>query len=1512
MSEQTIDRVQLEIEASAKGVNETFDKIERKASALKKALSGFNTSEIANLAKKLSQVQTSLNKINGGNKSSVGVDTTNMTKAENNIKKSVSAIQQSLAGLNAYANAALSGDKSSFTSFERRVTSIQSAIDVAKEKISQLGNTSVETDAFSKLKTEEQETEQRLASLKQMMDDVLSGKSDISDQAFKQLSDDISEAQSKLSDISAKQADLINTGQAYTDPLASYRDGLDDLQDKLVTTESEVRSAYNAMNSEKPEVDTKDAQSNLKQLESAAKRAKAVLSTIGKGVTVSLKAVGSSVAALGKNFTGLKDRASNTTSTLKHGFRTILKYGLGIRSLYVLFRRLRTAIKDSFTELQKSGAMWQTTKANVEGLKTALSTLKFQFGAAFEPLFNTVAPAITAFINYLIDLMNTISAFIAKLTGRSTYSKVAKVMTNTGSAAGSAAKSTKELNKQLQAFDELNNISPENDSSGGGGSGGGGSSGGATYTEESVDSALGDFAKSLADAIEKGDWYKVGNVISTKLTEVLNNIPWDTVFQAASGFGTNLADFLNGLITPDLFNALGTTIGNAVKTKLTFLNSLAIELDWENLGTSIASGIKGYVDTHPIVLAAETFSNWAVGITSALATAIRDLLDNDTIKTIGDDITKAINKVELGKIAINVGSFVSGLINSIYILVSNKEMWTSLGTKISEGINGFFNSMLETDLKTGLNGFEALGASSSALTSGILNMIITAVGNVEWKDVGKSISDFIKGIDFEQLAVDLSNLTSSLLTALTDAVAGVEWSEVGQAIADFIKGINFGELIWDLAKLAWEVVKALADALYELVTDPEALAKIGEVIVALIAASKLTGLAKDLGTSIANYFKTETITLPKWAKIGITIGAGILAWDIGTEVGKDLSQSLVKQFTEDGIISEEAGEEYINISNNGGAFGINWWLDIGQSIFTGNFWDGWTNMWTDWLSPLFDEIALGWEALLNKCKSLWELFCDDLKNFYNALIKPWLDPLLEFLGLTKDVTEEDIDKSGGKKDSNVERDPVTGKPVDTAGDTDATFNDVDYPSDPEKVKLYKHLVYDKDGNVIYGYYTRAKNSELIYEQGDYVVFDWSFVGLGEHKVKIDADTDEALNKTDSLFNAINRLNNETVTINSKFKGDITNLKGYQTLLSIVTELTNKIILLKSLTLKITTDLNGDIENRQQLKETDEGIRNLKGALTSEEASYTIDVTGDVDNRGDIENLTGSFKNLRDGWKNKDATMNAKTAVDGKVGGGVTALGQLASDFETKLRSQWKDKDAYMRAKTEGIDKSKTDYKGLSDIWKDRDAYFTAKFSDNANENSSEYKAFCKLWNDWYGRSAEFGVSFNISGIPDVQSALNKVVDDLNSKLSAAGVHVKVDYQKIQVHAQGGVANKPTLGIFGEAGSEALVPLEKNLGWLNKMSDMMITGMEESPKFGAVVSPPSTNYANNNYGGMAGNSQSDYLLEQLIRETQAQSDLLEQIVEKPSGITSDEVFRAVRTESKGFYNRTGSSPFNFGY
>ena len=731
---ETIDKVQVEVEATAKGTSAVFKQLESQLGTLQKALQSIDTSKL--------------------NKVSKVIDTSGMTKAEKEISSSVDKIKQDLAGLNSYKNAALGGDNSSLRSFERQATRLQSEIDKVAEKLRQLGDnrTGINID---------------------------------------------------------------------TDQFQALRESLAEIQSALNSSQEDISNYVANVKKEEPEVKTDKMKAALSKIKSMCESTWAALKKVASGIGSAFVTAGRSVKSLSARLLGVSGGLSKTTSSFKHGLRTIIKYGFGVRSLYVLFRRLRKAITESFTELQKSGAMWQTTKANVEGLKTALSTLKFQFGAAFEPLFNVVAPALTAFINYLISLMNTISAFIAKLTGRSTYSKVAQVMNNTGSSAGSAGKAVKELNKQLQSFDELNNISPENNSGGGSGGGGGGSSSSATYTEESVESALGDFASALADKIKAGDWEGVGRAISEKLTEVLNDIPWDSIFKSAENFGRNLADFLNGLITPDLFEALGTTIGNAIKTKLTFLNSLGDELDFPNLGHSIASAISGFVNTHPLPLMATTFSTWATGITSALATAIRDMLDNGTIDTISQDITTALENLEIGEIAWNVGQIVSGLANSIYVLVSNKETWKQLGTKIGEGIDNFFTSMNKADAKTGLTGWQALGKSISSTISGIAD-------------------------------------------ALTEAFQTVSWTEVGQAIADFISSIDWGDLFWDLVELAETALGALCEAIQGFWDNATWQEKVGAVIVGMIGVSKLTGLGTTLSTLLDKKLGTTTIK----AKLG--------------------------------------------------------------------------------------------------------------------------------------------------------------------------------------------------------------------------------------------------------------------------------------------------------------------------------------------------------------------------------------------------------------------------------------------------------------------------------------------------------------------------------------------------------------------------------------------------------------------------------------------------------------------
>jgi hypothetical protein len=42
----------------------------------------------------------------------------------------------------------------------------------------------------------------------------------------------------------------------------------------------------------------------------------------------------------------------------------------------------------------------------------------------------------------------------------------------------------------------------------------------------------------------------------------------------------------------------------------------------------------------------------------------------------------------------------------------------------------------------------------------------------------------------------------------------------------------------------------------------------------------------------------------------------------------------------------------------------------------------------------------------------------------------------------------------------------------------------------------------------------------------------------------------------------------------------------------------------------------------------------------------------------------------------------------------------------------------------------------------------------------------------------------------------------------------------------------------------------------------------------------------------------------------QNRLLEQILQKPTGISKREVFEAARSESNNYFNRTGNSPFLF--
>ena len=93
---------------------------------------------------------------------------------------------------------------------------------------------------------------------------------------------------------------------------------------------------------------------------------------------------------------------------------------------------------------------------------------------------------------------------------------------------------------------------------------------------------------------------------------------------------------------------------------------------------------------------------------------------------------------------------------------------------------------------------------------------------------------------------------------------------------------------------------------------------------------------------------------------------------------------------------------------------------------------------------------------------------------------------------------------------------------------------------------------------------------------------------------------------------------------------------------------------------------------------------------------------------------------------------------------------------------------------------------------------------------------------------KFPINLIIDGINSFISGLNKVkVPDWVPGVGGKGVNIP----KIPKLARGGIIDEPTLAVVGEAGKEAVMPLENNTGWIDLLADKLaskIGGNSGSP------------------------------------------------------------------------------------
>ena len=468
-------------------------------------------------------------------------------------------------------------------------------------------------------------------------------------------------------------------------------------------------------------------------------------SSIGVASETSLK-LSQALSEIGADLASVKnldfDKVWNDMASGLAGMsRTLDKYGVNIRNVNLQQKLNELGIKANITALnQNDKALLRATilldstryawgdladTINQPANQLRLLTANFQnLARAIGNLFLPVLQAVLPYINGLVIALQRLVGWIGGLLGID--SAIGKITSSIGSGAdnigdlldgangtsdalGDAADNAKKLKNITMGIDELNIVSQQDSS----GAGAGGGIGGGLLDDVFLD-AFDDYQKAwdeafggvenkaqeiadrIIDAFKRGDWYGIGEYISTSLRDALNSIKWESVYEGARKFGTGLAQFFNGLIRPDTFYAVGKTIAGALNTAIYAALAFGEEFDFENLGESIAAGINGFFDTFDFKSLAKTLNVWTKGLFSAVRTALKKIEWSSVWNGIKDFITE----LDVDTVAIIVGGF--ALIHAGKYLTGKV-----LKGIISEKFSDLFKSMFGTSALAGAQGVAA-------------------------------------------------------------------------------------------------------------------------------------------------------------------------------------------------------------------------------------------------------------------------------------------------------------------------------------------------------------------------------------------------------------------------------------------------------------------------------------------------------------------------------------------------------------------------------------------------------------------------------------------------------------------------------------------------------------------------------------------------------------------------------------------------------------------------------------
>ena len=712
------------------------------------------------------------------------------------IEASVKRMSSSVEGLGEKAKIALQKQLDSLSKLNNQYGQQEQKVEALRKRLKELSDQKIETEEYKRFGAEIKKLDNEFEKVEQKQREWLD--MGFPADSMKNLDDQLDEIWAKMDKLQKKQAEMKSSGIAYVDPrsLSEYQSTasrltveemrLDDMNNRLntsfATTEMKLKecgeeaarssSKFSGLAESARRFAEKLKQSGitgmkqkLHELWQALDKLMSKFMQLASGAIIGgLQKISSGIFCIHKS-------ANKSTWSLKK----LMKYVFGIRTLFALFNRIRSAATEGIQNLAQHDLLTNTGKVNqsLSELQSALTQLKNSFATAFAPILTTVSPILVSFINLISQAVTRVGMLIAALTGQKTFVKAIAVQENYAASLDKTANSAKKAAKALQGYlspiDEINRYDDGSSSDSGTGSGGGytGPSAGDMFEEVPIESSLKGIADKIKELIQNEDWEGLGayiaDGINKGLQKIYNVINWDNVGPEVTRFITAFTTTFNSLVNHINWDLMGRTLGAGVNTLVNSLNLLIGNggIDFNKIGSSIAKGLRGAIKE----------INW---------TSLGELLGNKFMiswRMLSGFVNEMSRKNDAG---------ITG--------------WTELGKAVGKAMTGIFSKISFTDIAKALVGvingaFETLAGFDNefdwkSFQENLKSGIQTMVNGIDWKGNGKAFGDFL----------------SHLCDCITAAIDNGTFQKLGEGIGEFL-----AELPWE--KLLKTAAIALIDGL---------------------------------------------------------------------------------------------------------------------------------------------------------------------------------------------------------------------------------------------------------------------------------------------------------------------------------------------------------------------------------------------------------------------------------------------------------------------------------------------------------------------------------------------------------------------------------------------------------------------------------------------------------------------------------------------------------------------------